>query len=57
MLGSMSWPPPSNLLCAAGTPSAIVGSGSASDPWTWTCAGLAGGTTASCSAFFLPETM
>jgi sugar lactone lactonase YvrE len=33
-------------LCSAGAPSAVAGSG----PWTWSCAGLYGGTTASCSA-------
>ncbi|QBB71199.1 hypothetical protein ELE36_13020 [Pseudolysobacter antarcticus] len=33
-------------LCSAGTPSAVLGSG----PWTWTCAGSSGGTTASCAA-------
>ncbi len=32
--------------CSAGTTSAISGSG----PWTWTCAGAYGGSTASCSA-------
>jgi len=37
---------PSSNLCSAGTPSAVIGSG----PWTWTCIGLGGGTTASCSA-------
>jgi hypothetical protein len=36
---------PTNL-CSAGTPSAVNGTG----PWTWTCAGINGGTTASCSA-------
>ena len=37
---------PTSGLCAAGTPSAVAGSG----PWTWTCAGANGGATASCSA-------
>lgn len=37
---------PINNLCAAGTPSAVLGSG----PWTWSCAGTGGGTTAQCSA-------
>ncbi len=37
---------PATNLCAAGTPGAVGGSG----PWTWTCAGIAGGTDASCSA-------
>ena len=33
-------------LCSAGTASAVSGSG----PWTWSCGGIAGGKTASCSA-------
>ncbi|MGE0787684.1 MAG: hypothetical protein AB7S26_18560 [Sandaracinaceae bacterium] len=33
-------------LCAAGVASAVTGSG----PWTWTCAGRAGGADASCTA-------
>ena len=33
-------------LCSAGTASSVNGSG----PWNWTCAGVNGGTTASCSA-------
>lgn len=33
-------------LCSAGTPSVVAGAG----PWTWSCAGLNGGTTAQCSA-------
>lgn len=37
---------PATNLCSAGTASAVVGTG----PWTWTCAGLNGGTTASCIA-------
>jgi Bacterial Ig-like domain (group 3) len=36
---------PTNL-CNAGIPSAVTGSG----PWSWTCNGSDGGTTASCSA-------
>jgi hypothetical protein len=37
---------PTGNLCSAGTASGVSGSG----PWTWTCAGTAGGTTASCQA-------
>jgi hypothetical protein len=37
---------PSSNLCANGTASTVSGSG----PWTWSCVGQAGGTTASCSA-------
>jgi hypothetical protein len=37
---------PTTNLCSAGTPTAVSGSG----PWTWSCLGLNGGTTASCSA-------
>lgn len=37
---------PTANLCASGTASAVAGSG----PWTWTCAGANGGSTASCSA-------
>lgn len=37
---------PTTNLCNAGNASAVAGSG----PWTWTCAGTSGGTTASCSA-------
>jgi Putative Ig domain len=33
-------------LCSAGTPSTVSGTG----PWTWSCGGSHGGTTASCSA-------
>ena len=36
---------PTNL-CSAGTVSAVAGNG----PWTWSCQGSGGGTTASCSA-------
>ena len=38
--------PPNGNLCTSGTASAVSGSG----PWSWTCAGLNGGTTSSCSA-------
>ncbi|MDR0650755.1 MAG: hypothetical protein LBG59_05135 [Candidatus Peribacteria bacterium] len=37
---------PTSNLCSVGTASTVSGSG----PWTWTCAGLNGGTNASCSA-------
>lgn len=37
---------PSSGLCSAGTASGVSGAG----PWTWTCSGVNGGTTASCSA-------
>jgi 2',3'-cyclic-nucleotide 2'-phosphodiesterase (5'-nucleotidase family) len=37
---------PSNL-CGVGTPSAVAGSG---HPWSWSCAGLNGGATSSCSS-------
>jgi hypothetical protein len=37
---------PSTGLCSVGTASAVAGTG----PWTWSCAGSGGGTTASCSA-------
>ncbi|MCK9578750.1 hypothetical protein M0R01_04670, partial [bacterium] len=37
---------PTTNLCAIGTPSLVTGTG----PWTWTCSGINGGTTASCSA-------
>lgn len=46
--GSFSSAPSSNL-CSAGNASAVVGSG----PWTWTCVGINGGSTASCSANLL----
>ena len=35
---------PNKGLCQTGTPSAVVGNG----PWSWSCTGTAGGTTASC---------
>lgn len=37
---------PSTTLCATGTPTTLTGSG----PWTWSCTGINGGTTAACSA-------
>ena len=37
---------PTTNLCSAGTAGAVTGSG----PWIWTCAGLNGGTNASCQA-------
>jgi hypothetical protein len=37
---------PSANLCASGTASAVTGNG----PWTWSCAGANGGSTASCGA-------
>jgi len=37
--------PPTNNLCTAGTASSVLGTG----PWTWSCVGSNGGTTASCS--------
>ncbi len=37
---------PTTNLCGVGTASQVAGTG----PWTWSCAGTAGGTTASCSA-------
>jgi hypothetical protein len=37
---------PTTNLCSAGTATAVSGSG----PWTWSCTGLNGGTTASCWA-------
>lgn len=37
---------PTSGLCQAGTPSAVSGSG----PWTWSCAGADGGSTAQCLA-------
>lgn len=42
---SLSSAPTVNL-CTAGTPSAASGTG----PWSWTCAGSGGGSTASCGA-------
>ena len=37
---------PTTNLCSIGAPSAVSGTG----PWSWTCAGSNGGTSASCSA-------
>jgi hypothetical protein len=37
---------PTANLCSTGTASSVVGAG----PWTWSCAGSGGGTTAQCSA-------
>ncbi len=37
---------PSANLCSAGAASSVTGSG----PWSWTCAGVRGGTNANCSA-------
>jgi len=40
--------PSGSILCSAGTASAVSGSG----PWTWTCAGLYGGTTSgTCTSY------
>jgi hypothetical protein len=41
---------PSTNLCSTGTSSSVAGSG----PWTWSCGGSSGGTTASCSASLVP---
>ncbi|KAB0671461.1 hypothetical protein F6V30_02455 [Oryzomonas sagensis] len=46
--GSFSVAPTTNL-CSTGTASSVTGTG----PWSWTCAGTNGGTTASCSASVL----
>ena len=43
--GTFTTVPTANL-CSAGTASAVSGSG----PWTWSCTGSSGGTTANCSA-------
>ena len=37
---------PTGNLCSAGNPTGVAGAG----PWTWSCVGLGGGTTASCTA-------
>ena len=42
--GTVSTKPTANL-CTAGTASTVAGSG----PWSWTCAGSGGGSTAACS--------
>ncbi len=44
--GSAVTSAPGSNLCTAGTASAVSGSG----PWTWSCAGTNGGTTANCTA-------
>lgn len=41
---------PTSGLCSAGTPSGLIGTG----PWSWVCAGSAGGTSAGCSANLAP---
>ncbi len=41
---------PTTNLCSTGTASTVSGTG----PWSWSCAGSNGGTTASCSAQLLP---
>lgn len=48
--------PPSGLdLCNPGDASAVSGSGTSADPWTWTCAGRNGGATSpTCTANLLP---
>jgi len=38
--------PTGTVLCSTGTPTTVTGSG----PWTWSCQGANGGTSASCSA-------
>ncbi|HOB66686.1 Ig domain-containing protein [Ottowia sp.] len=43
---TLSAAPSGAALCAAGTASAVTGSG----PWSWSCTGTNGGSTASCSA-------
>ncbi len=43
---------PSSALCAAGTPTFVAGEG----PWMWSCVGLAGGSSASCSALSQAQT-
>ncbi len=41
---------PTTNLCAIGSASAVIGMG----PWSWTCKGIKGGNTVSCSAPVLP---
>lgn len=41
--------PPTDFLCIMGTPSALSGTG----PWSWTCSGINGGSTASCATISL----
>lgn len=43
---TQSYTKPSSGLCGAGTAGTVSGTG----PWTWTCSGANGGTTASCTA-------
>lgn len=50
--GQISDAAPTENLCSAGTAGAVSGTG----PWTWTCAGSNGGTTASCSSSNVPKT-
>ena len=45
--GQMFTSAPTTNLCSVGTPSAVSGTG----PWSWTCSGSNGGTTASCTAY------
>lgn len=49
-LTTVSTAPTSSSLCNAGAASGVSGSG----PWTWTCVGSGGGTTAKCSASLQP---
>lgn len=44
---------PTTGLCSTGTPSAVTGTG----PWSWNCAGLNGGTAATCSGLFQTYTI
>jgi hypothetical protein len=44
--GTFPYQPNTTDLCSAGTPSAVSGNG----PWSWSCLGSNGGTTATCSA-------
>jgi hypothetical protein len=37
---------PDNNFCSSGTGTTVIGSG----PWNWTCTGISGGTSATCSA-------
>ncbi|MDD4409872.1 MAG: hypothetical protein PHW52_04460, partial [Candidatus Pacebacteria bacterium] len=46
--GSSATSAPTANLCAPGTASSVSGTG----PWTWTCSGQYGGTTASCTVNF-----
>ncbi|MCK4635688.1 MAG: DUF11 domain-containing protein [Candidatus Moranbacteria bacterium] len=41
---------PTTNLCSVGTASGVSGLGTTASPWTWTCGGSSGGSTASCSA-------